>query len=167
LKTAVFFIFELMKYTLLTKEQLVSLHKDFAKFLASQQIDVTEWEAIKLQKPKIAQEELELFSDLVWDDVLAKTKYIDHISPTQIDLFNCTATGMHRIVVKISKEGFDFFNEEDYKWFLENLNHKSLIFFQAQKKYQKERNLELFDLIQKGGIISKGELYKNMLLKIG
>jgi uncharacterized protein DUF6495 len=167
LKTAVFFIFELMKYTLLTKEQLVSLHKDFAKFLASQQIDVTEWEAIKLQKPKIAQEELELFSDLVWDDVLAKTKYIDHISPTQIDLFNCTITGMHRIVVKISKEGFDFFNEEDYNWFLENLNHKSLTFFQAQKKYQKERNLELFDLVQKGGIISKGELYKNMLLKIG
>lgn len=156
-----------MKYTLLTKEQLASLHKDFAQFLASQQIDVVEWKAIKLHKPKVAQEELELFSDLVWDDVLTKTKYIDHISPKQIDLFNCSAIGIHRIVVKISKEGFDFFNAEDYKWFLENLSDNSLTFYQAQKKYQKERNLELFDLIEKGGVISKGELYKNMLLKIG
>jgi len=156
-----------MKYALLTKEQLASLHKDFAQFLASQQIDVVEWEAIKLNKPKVAQEEIELFSDLVWDDVLTKTKYINHISPKQINLFNCSATGMHRIVVKIAKEGFDFFNEDDYKWLLENLNHNSLTFFQAQKKYQKERNLELFDLIQKGGVVSKGELYKNMLLKIG
>ena len=123
---AVFFIFELMKYTLLTKEQLESLHKDFAKFLASQQIDVVEWDDIKLHKPKIAQEEIELFSDLVWDDVLTKTKYINHISPKQLDLFNCSATGMHRIVVKISKKGFDFFNAEDYKWFLKNLNRISL-----------------------------------------
>jgi len=156
-----------MKYALLTKEQLSSLHKDFAKFLASQQIDIAEWEAIKLQKPKIVQEELELFSDLVWDDVLNKTRYIDHISPKQIDLFNCVATGIHRIVVKVSKDDFNFFNEKDYKWFLKNSNHISLTFLQAQKKYQKERNLELFDLIEKGGVISKGELYKNMLLKIG
>lgn len=156
-----------MKYALLTKEQIETLHKEFAQFLASQQIDSKEWEDIKLHKPKIAQEELELFSDVVWDDVLTKTKYIDHISPKQIDLFNCSEIGIHRIVVKISKENFDFFDIEDSKWFLENLSHNSLTFFQAQKKYQKERILELFDLIQKGGVISKGELYKNMLLKIG
>jgi len=156
-----------MKYTLLTKEQLESLYADFSKFLASQQINVKEWNTIKRNKPELAQEQLELFSDLVWNDVLSKAKYIDHISPKQLDLFNCSAHSIHRIVVKISKNNFDFYNEVDYKWFLNNLNHTSLTFFQAQKKYKKERNLELFDLIQKGGLISKGELYKNMLLKIG
>ena len=156
-----------MKYTLLSKEQLEALSEDFAKFLATQQIDVKEWNTIKSDRPKVAQEELELFSDLVWDDVLTKAKYIEHISPKQLDLFNCSVHSIHRIVVKIAKDNFDFYNDADYKWFLKNLNHTSLTFFQAQKKYKKERNLELFDLIEKGGVISKGELYKNMLLKIG
>lgn len=164
---AVFFIFELMKYTLLTKEQLESLHTDFAKFLAAQQIDAKEWHIIKKDKPKMAQEELELFSDFVWEDVLSKTKYIEHFSPHQLNLFNCGTTAMHRIVVKIDNPNFDFFKDTDYKWFLDNLNHTGLSYFQAQKKYQRERNLELFDLIQKGGVISQGDLYKNMLLKIG
>jgi len=155
-----------MKYTLLTKEQLENLHGEFATFLATQQIDAKEWKTIKSDKPKITQEELELFSDLVWEDVLSKTKYIEHLSPQQIDLFNCGSKSIHRIVVKISKNNFDFFNVKDYKWFLKNLNHDSLIFFQAQKKYTNDRNLELFELIQKGAVISKGELYKNMLLKI-
>ncbi|MFK5891559.1 MAG: DUF6495 family protein [Flavobacteriaceae bacterium] len=156
-----------MKYTLLSKEQLEALSEDFSKFLATQQIDVKEWNTIKSDRPKVAQEELELFSDLVWDDVLSKAKYIEHISPKQLDLFNCSVHSIHRIVVKIAKDNFDFYNDADYKWFLKNLNDRCLTFFQAQKKYQRERNLELFDLIQKGGVISKGELYKNMLLKIG
>ncbi len=36
-----------MKYILLTKEQLKALNKEFIKFLASQQIDVKEWDEIK------------------------------------------------------------------------------------------------------------------------
>lgn len=164
---AFFFIFELMKYTLLTKEQFTSLHTDFAKFLASQQIDVKEWDEIKKNKLKIAQEELELFSDMVWEDVLSKAKYIEHLSPQQIDLFNCTALSMHRITVKITKTNFNLFKEADYNWFLNNLNSSDLSFYQAHKKYTKERNLELFELIQKGGVISQGALYKNLLLKIG
>jgi Family of unknown function (DUF6495) len=164
--SGIFFIFELMKYTLLTKEQLESLHTDFAKFLASQQIDAKEWRIIKKNKPKIAQEELELFSDLVWEDVLSKAKYIEHFSPQQLNLFNCSATAIHRIVVKSAKPMFDFFKKKDFDWFLEHSTHTSFSYFQAQKKYDKERNLELFDLIKKGGVISKGDLYKSMLLKL-
>ncbi len=40
-----------MKYRQLTKEQFEELHHDFTEFLASQQIDVKEWEAIKKEKP--------------------------------------------------------------------------------------------------------------------
>ena len=38
-----------MKYRLLTKEQFESLHQEFAIFLASQSIDVKEWDEIKTQ----------------------------------------------------------------------------------------------------------------------
>ena len=63
-----------MKYRLLTKEQFEELHEEFATFLASQQIDANEWKEIKKNKPELAQQELEVFSDFVWDRVLGKAE---------------------------------------------------------------------------------------------
>ena len=98
-----------MKYRQLSKEQFEALHKEFAQFLASQQIDVKEWVAIKKEKPEIADEELNLFSDLVWDDALTKSNYLEHFSKTNINLFKCEQKQISRIVVQISKSDFDFF----------------------------------------------------------
>jgi len=152
-----------MKYCLLSKEQFEALNIDFAKFLASQQLDANEWNAIKKTKPQIAQKELELFSDLVWEEVLTKTKFIEHISPKELNLFNCSVIAMHRLVVKIDKPDFDFNEVSDFNWFLKNLNHQSLSYFQAQKKYIDSRTIELFQLIQKGGEITDGALYQTIL----
>ena len=87
-KEAVFFS-KKMKYRPLTKEQLEELHREFALFLASQEIDVKEWEKIKETKPALVQKELELFSDMVWEDVLTKTNYLEHFSKQTINLFKC------------------------------------------------------------------------------
>ena len=65
-----------MKYRQLTKEQFESLHVEFAKFLATQSIDAKEWKQFKKDKPEVAEEEMNIFSDIVWEDVLTKTKYI-------------------------------------------------------------------------------------------
>ena len=77
-----------MKYRQLTKEQFESLHEEFARFLATQSIDVKEWNQIKEEKPKVAEDEMNVFSDVVWDDVLTKTNYVEHFSKTSIK--NCT-----------------------------------------------------------------------------
>ena len=42
-----------MKYRQLTKEQFENLHQEFARFLASQSIDVKEWSEIKKEKPSL------------------------------------------------------------------------------------------------------------------
>ena len=73
-----------MKYRQLTKEQFESLHEDFARFLATQSIDVIEWNQIKKDTPKVAEEEMNVFSDVVWDDVLTKTNYVEHFSKTSV-----------------------------------------------------------------------------------
>ncbi len=61
-----------MKYRQLTKEQLESLHQEFAKFLAMQNIDKAEWDTLKKEKPQVAGDEIKFFSVCVWDDVLNK-----------------------------------------------------------------------------------------------
>ena len=151
-----------MKYKQLAKEQFEALHEEFSKFLATQQIDVSEWEIIKNEKPDLALEELNLFSDLVWENVLSKTNYLEHFSEQNINLFKCEKNEIFRIVVQITKESFNFFNDKDFQWFIDNTNDESIQFLKGVKKYDQERSLELFDLIQKGSVISNGKLYENI-----
>ena len=149
-----------MKYRQLTKEQFFELHEEFSKFLATQQIDVKEWETIKVKKPKVAEEELNIFSDLVWEGVLAKVDYLEHISNQHINLFKCNSKEIIRIYIKLNDENKSFLNSEDFNWFQKNPLDDSFEYFKAAKKYSKERNVEIFDLIEKGSEISKGELFK-------
>ncbi len=147
-----------MKYRQLTKEQFESLHKEFSKFLATQSIDVNEWTTIKNENPSLAEEEMNLFSDVVWEDVLTRTKYLEHFSPKTINLFKCNDTEMKRIVVKVDKD-IDLLTENGYTWLIENYNNQEVSFLQGSKKYSEERNPEIFDLIEKGSSISNGELF--------
>ncbi|UMB61060.1 DUF6495 family protein [Lutibacter sp. A80] len=149
-----------MKYRQLTKEQLLELHEEFAKFLATQQIDVKEWETIKANKPEVADEELNIFSDLVWEDVLSKTKYLEHISKNDINLFKCSSKEIIRIYIKLNDTSKSFLDKNDFDWFLKNPVNDSVDYFKASKKYTEERNLELFKLIEMGSVISKGDLFK-------
>ena len=75
-----------MKYARLTKEQFEELHQEFINFLATQSITAEEWSDIKTNKPEVAEQELDVFSDLIWEGVLSKVQYLEHISPQQMHL---------------------------------------------------------------------------------
>ncbi len=64
-----------MKYKRLTKEQFEELHQEFATFLATQSIDKKEWDEIKVNTPEVAEQELDVFSDLIWENVLTNAHY--------------------------------------------------------------------------------------------
>ena len=61
--------------------------------------------------------------------------------------------------IQLNDKNKSFLNEEDFKWFQQHPLDASLDYFKASKKYSKERNIELFELIEKGSEISKGELF--------
>jgi hypothetical protein len=148
-----------MKYTQLTKEQFLSLYEEFSRFLATQQIDVKEWEKIKVQQPKVAEEELNIFSDLVWEGALSKAQYLEHISNQHCNLFKCNSKEIIRIYIQLKDSSRSFLNPEDFNWFKQNPLDDSFEYFKAVKKYSKERNVEMFELIKKGSQISEGELF--------
>lgn len=148
-----------MKYRQLTKEQFLELHHEFSKFLATQQIDAKEWVKIKKENTLMVEEELNLFSDVVWEDVLTKTEYLEHISEYDINLFKCNSKEIIRIYLKLNNPNKSFLNAEDFSWFLKNPLHDSIDYFKASKKYSQDRNSEIFKLIEIGSQISKGELF--------
>ncbi len=156
-----------MKYRQLTKEQLAALHQEFSQFLATQQIDVKEWEIIKKENPQMAEEELNIFSDVVWEDVLNKTKYLEHISEYHVNLFQCTSKEIIRIYIKCTNTSFSFLNEKDYEYFFQNPLADDFEYFKASKKYTIHRNSAIFELIEMGSQISEGELFDKVKLLIG
>ncbi len=149
-----------MKYTKLTKEQFEVLNKEFAVFLSAQSIDVKEWSAIKEEKPELADKELDVFSDFVWERVLSKANYLEHFSEDSLNLFRCNAEDIERIVVKVNKEGVNLLEKNDFDWFLDNSSDKRIDYLKGKKPYVKERNLEIFDLVQKGSVVSAGVLFE-------
>lgn len=149
-----------MTYARLTKEQLEELHPEFINFLATQSITAAEWEEIKTNKPQVAEEEIDIFSDLVWENVLTKAAFLEHISPNQIHLFELRDDKMALIAVKINKEGIDITTKEGYQWLQENLGDDDVVFMSASKEYGETPNLDKFKLIQEGAVITKGDLYR-------
>ena len=148
-----------MKYTRLTKEQFEELHQEFINFLATQSITAEEWKAIKTNTPEAAEQELDVFSDLVWFGVLKKVEYLEHISPQQIHLFQCNEKSMRLIALKIENDAVDFTTKSGFNWLRDNLLSDSIEFFNAKKEYTEDKYLDLFKMIQSGASITKGELF--------
>ena len=47
-----------------------------------------------------------------------------------------------------------------FEWLMQNPMDNSVDIFRGTKIYNTERNLEIFDLIEKGSSISKGEIFE-------
>ncbi|MBC2846170.1 DUF6495 family protein [Winogradskyella flava] len=149
-----------MKYARLTKEQFEELHQEFINFLATQSITADEWEGIKKNKPEAAEQELDVFSDLVWYGVLSKVEYLEHISPNHIHLFKCKEKDMHLIALKLKVDHIDLTTKAGFQWLRDNLLSDSIEFFNAKKDYTDDKYLDIFKLIQQGANITKGELFQ-------
>ncbi|ASV31934.1 DUF6495 family protein [Maribacter cobaltidurans] len=149
-----------MKYERLTKEQLEELHPEFINFLATQSIDKAEWDDIKQNKPKVAEEELDIFSDLVWEGVLTKVEYLENISAQQMHLFYLTEKEMKLIAVKIMNPEIDLTTKVGFDWFRKNWQSDFVEYMTAAKAYSEEPNQDKFELIKQGAVITKGELYQ-------
>ena len=156
-----------MQYRLLSKEQFETLHNEFSKFLAAQKIDKKEWDLLKSTNSVQVQKQLDNFSDLVWEEVLNKTKYLEHFSKASLNLFQCNETNISRIVVRVEKKNFDFNQQEDFQWFIDNSKDESIHYFKGKKEYKPTRNQELFDLIEKGANLADSKLFNaiNSLIK--
>ena len=148
-----------MKYRRLTKEQFEELYQEFINFLATQSITAEEWKNIKENKPEVAEEELDLFSDLIWEGVLDKVKYIENIGANQMHLFAAEEKEIRLIAIRVTNAAVDLTTEEGFAWFKQNFMGDQVEVMTAAKKYGEDPNRDKFELIEKGGVITKGELF--------
>jgi hypothetical protein len=148
-----------MKYARLSKEQFEELYQEFINFLATQSITADEWEDIKINKPEVAEQELDVFSDLVWEGVLNQAKYLEHFSPNQIFLFRITELEINLIAIKVEDSAIDITTRAGYDWLQQNLMDNRVSLYTSAKNISEDRNKDIFALVQQGAVITRGELY--------
>nr|WP_317632620.1 DUF6495 family protein [uncultured Flavobacterium sp.] len=151
-----------MKYTRLTKEQFEELNQEFSNFLASQQIDKNEWDDIKKNRPEVADQELDVFSDLIWEGVLTNAKYLEHYAKNYIFLFECTEVYMSTIILRSLEPNVDFLSKSGLEWLGDHLFTESVEIQRGNKVFDQDRNQDIFKIIQQGAILSDGVLYQEI-----
>ena len=150
-----------MKYSRLTKEQFEIFHEKFAKFLATQQIDKDEWKKIVETKKELSVELLDLFSDIIWEDGLANAQYLEHYSEKDFKAFKFGEDHVDMVAVKIKGDlDINFTEENAFKKLFEKIMDPNVELFNGKKKIEGERNVEMFELIKEGCIISSPQLFE-------
>jgi len=148
-----------MKYARLTKEQFDELHAEFANFLATQTIDKAEWDSIKINKPEVAEQELDVFSDLIWEGVLSRAEYLEHFSRNHIFLFKCFEKDVQSIVLKSLVPETDFLTKDGLQWLSDNMFTENIEMKVGKKVFTEDRNASIFELIEQGAFLSDGQLF--------
>lgn len=152
-----------MKYRRLDKEELQEMETEFVRFLVANTITGDDWIKIKAEDPKRAEKLIELFSDIVFDKILSKAEFMEFKSKNDIKTFHCLPDKIKLMGLFVEGESqLDFtqnYSPEQMMSLLQ-LSNANLKMYAAEKTYSKERNLELFDMLEGGCRISKGALHQ-------
>lgn len=142
-----------MKYRRLYREELAELRSDFIQFLSANSVTGKDWEAIKSSHPGKAEELIDIFSDIVWEKVLGRIHYLEFRTANRLQVMHFGDSMARMIDIRIKQASFDFRNPSDLadisegRKSLKSLNPEIT---KGQKKYQKEREMEIFYLMEKG-----------------
>ena len=147
-----------MKYRILSDEELSELEEEFKHFLITNNIYTEEWEKLNKLKDKKVQDLVEMFSDIVLDKALKNIKYLEHVTPQDIKSFKCEEDKMVLIGIASKNQQIDF-TKDVLSEFKDELD-----IFKSTKPYHKERELEIFDLLQSGCSIINEERFKKLEL---
>ena len=129
-----------MKYERISIDELEKLEKEFIDFLVVNGISPIDWVSIKENEPLTADKIINQFSDVVWESILRSTKYLDKIENKISYFFECNLEEINLIIINKST----------------NKQKKT------SKKYKKIREIEMFEMILSGSVISDGENYNKL-----
>jgi len=148
-----------MKYHRLSQEQLNAMHKEFSVFLAAQSIDKVSWDTIKSDHPERVDSLLDTFSDIVWDSIIEKCKYLKWNDQQQLFLFQCEPDTISVFIIKISNPSINIETPKGWEWLKTHFFSDAVEIFQSRRDYGGSRSLFIYDYLKKGAVITDGQQY--------
>ena len=155
-----------MKYRRLRPEELEGLEKEFVAFLASNQVTALDWEKLKTEEQENAEKLIGSFSDIVFEKVLGNVQYLEYKTPKDVKTFHFEENRivMNGLLVE-GKTSFDFTQEQSSQQMLQQIQLAGarLKLYTAEKAYSRGRDMEIFEMMENGALISKdGSLFKTL-----
>lgn len=154
---------KMVKYKCLTSDELQTLEKEFINFLSSMQITGADWEKMKYNEIENAEELIIIFSDMVYEKVLSKIQFLEYRDAKTLNIFNCLEDKIILVGLHVKEHSsLDLTSSEIFDQWTKN-NTGSINVIKTEKKYTKERAIEVFDLLQSGSLITDDKLF-NLLI---
>jgi len=154
-----------MKYRILSMEELAVFAEDFKQFLIVNGVHHEEWvEMNNSDKPK-AVSLIEVFSDSVLQKVYEKIQFVELRTVESCMVFKLNKTEIELISVNVTKGSKISLETPDSVHGALSNNADELTIFKTRKNYNKERELEIHEMIQQG-CEQSSELFWKSLEKI-
>ncbi|MCA1761953.1 MAG: DUF6495 family protein [Cryomorphaceae bacterium] len=97
-----------MKYRKLHPEELDALKEDFVQFLAANSITAPDWVKLRDNDAETAGKLVEMFSEIVWEKVLDKVKYLEIRTKNRLAVMQFGDEKAEMVSVAINDTHFDF-----------------------------------------------------------
>jgi hypothetical protein len=153
-----------MKYKRLSNEELQELEPEFVNFLASNQVTAPEWLELKASNLERVEELIEVFSDMVFENVLKKIKYVEHVTRQDWMVFHCKEEGLHMIGIQLSDEsGLDLTDPDFFEHWNEAPDSIGITMYSKEQNYSEEREKVIFQLLESGCSIADEKLFNTLL----
>lgn len=145
------------RYRLLTNEELTQFEDEFVQYLVVNGITADDWEKLKIEKKDAADKTLDLFSDVVFEQILRKVLFLEIRQANYLQAIQCLGDKMIMIALSVSDKTIDL--SKDIPSSFDGLNLHT-----GEKKYVASRESDLFELIEQGYEITDGKLFKSLML---
>ncbi len=155
------------QYRLLTTEELQSLEKEFIEYLVLNGITADDWVKLKENNINAAEDIITLFSDVVFEGILRKAKFIEKRDTHHLHIYQCLEEKLVLVAMEADPEEPVNFNDPLFIQYAAATPPASLKIFTKSKLYSKKREIELFEMLNSGGIITDDKLFKALCLSLG
>ncbi|MGB0932707.1 MAG: DUF6495 family protein [Lishizhenia sp.] len=144
-----------MKFRLLNKEERLAVDEDFKHFLIANGVSNEEWIALNAKNDVKATNLVGVFSDTVFQKVMEKIKVVELRAKSSLMVFHFAKEEIQLIGINAHTAAtyVDLSSTESIHLALTKYA-SDLSFFKQSKAYIKERELEVFEMVEKGCVPS-------------
>ncbi|MBO9700424.1 MAG: hypothetical protein J7604_09470 [Sporocytophaga sp.] len=154
------------EYRLLSLEELQEMENEFVNYLVVNGIAAEDWERMKCAEPAKAERLIELFSDMVFETIMRNVQFLEYREKKELITFQCLSDKLVLVGMKAEGDSEADFTSQDYIKRAMVSPPDGLKVYTSEKKYQKKREIELFEMTQRGCFITEGNLFKTLCLAL-
>jgi len=148
------------KYRVLDNEELVAFEKEFVEFLVINTITADDWVKIKSTDQERTQQIISLFSDVIFEKLMRQTQYLIRRSKHNIACFHYQANQAVLVGLETDREDIDLLQISTAA----EIPNEGVNIINSTKAYERQREVEMFEMLNNGAEISDGKLYKALCL---